>query len=174
MHDAYHAVRALTDLLQVLARENASGRPNGDRFSRKGVALLGDARSGAVLPLMMLLVFGTSVIVANIPLKSQTTLAMPDEFRSRAVSVRIFIGATAVPAGIAVTGWLIATFGLGMTLVISGGAVVRRLPNPQHRVFLDADAAVTSRFYVEHYPAAFSGRDDKDSARSRGVMETHE
>ncbi|NVI97309.1 MFS transporter [Myxococcus sp. AM009] len=133
---------------------------------------------GVVLPSMMLLVFGMAVIAANIPLKSQTTLAMPDAFRSRAVSVRIFIGAIAAPAGIAVTGWLIATFGLEMTLVVSGGAVlalsfaVFLIPN--YRVFFDADAAVTSRFYVEHYPAAFSGRGDEDSARNRGVMETHE
>ncbi|QDE89545.1 hypothetical protein BHS06_11555 [Myxococcus xanthus] len=133
---------------------------------------------GVLFPSTMLLLFGTAVIAANIPLKTQTTLAMPDAFRSRATSVRIFIGAIAAPAGIAVTGWLISTFGLETTLLVSGGSVlalsfaVFLIPN--YRVFFDADADVTSRFYVEHYPEAFSRGGGEGPAQIGKVLEVPE
>lgn len=115
---------------------------------------------GVVLPLLALLIFGASVIVVNVSLRSQTAIAMPDELRSRAISVRTFIAAIASPAGIAATGYLIEGFGLKATLVVSGGAVLALSFGlfliPNYRLFFDANAAEASRFYKEHYPGAFA------------------
>lgn len=113
-----------------------------------------------VLPLLALLIFGIAVIVANVSLRSQTTIAMPDELRSRALSVRAFITAIGAPAGIAVTGYLIEGFGLTATLSVSGGAVLALsfllFLIPGYRAFFDASAADAARFYERNYPAAFA------------------
>lgn len=118
--------------------------------------------SGTVLPSIALLVFGVCVILSNVPLKAQTTVAMPDEFRSRAVAVRTFIAAIAVPIGVAVTGVLIERLGLRTTLLVSGGAVLALsfalFWIPRYREFFDASAKDAARFYKENYATAFSPR----------------
>ncbi|MCE9575977.1 MAG: MFS transporter [Deltaproteobacteria bacterium] len=128
---------------------------------------------GVVLPVLALLTFGVCVIVANIPLRSQTTIAMPDELRSRATSVRTFIGAIAAPAGIAMTGWLVTNLGLEATLVVSGGAVFALSFGlfliPSYRAFFDASAADASRFYKQYYPQAFASSEASPSAPRDGA-----
>jgi MFS transporter, DHA3 family, macrolide efflux protein len=127
---------------------------------------------GVVLPLIALLLFGVCVIVANVSLRSQSTIAMPGELRSRASTVRMFITAIGAPAGVAVTGYLIERFGLIATLAVSGGAVVALSFGlfliPDYRAFFDASPADVAGFYTRHYPAAFAAgpvvRDDGAAA----------
>jgi MFS transporter, DHA3 family, macrolide efflux protein len=116
--------------------------------------------SGVVAPAVVMLTFGVGVVIANIPLRTQTAIAMPDEYRSRAGSVRRFIAAIAAPAGIAVTGLLIEGLGLRTTLLLSGATVLALSFGlfliPNYRTFFDASTEVTSQFYKKHYPGAFT------------------
>jgi MFS family permease len=123
-----------------------------------GVAVLPGIPNPA-LPIIMMFCIGIGTMLANIPLHTQMTLAMPDEFRARSSSVTTFICLVASPLGMAFAGALISAIGLNLTMLICGGSLVLTSPLlfliPKFSVFCRLPPEEASRFYTENYPQAF-------------------
>lgn len=123
------------------------------------ITIIPQSSGGIILPNLMMLCYGMGIVFANVPLKSQPAIAMPDAFRARAGSVRSFVGSAVIPAGIALSGYLIETIGVRASLTISGILVALLAFGlyliPNYRRFFDASPEETSNFYKTHYPKAF-------------------
>ncbi|MFA6584733.1 MAG: MFS transporter [Elusimicrobiaceae bacterium] len=111
------------------------------------------------MPVCMMFFFGAGVMIMNIPVSTQMTLAMPDEYRARTGSVTGFMYQMAAPLGIAGAGVLIPGIGLNWTLLICGGALVVLGPAllliPRFSELMRLSPEKTGSFYTENFPHAF-------------------
>ena len=130
----------------------------GVMISGLGVAILPWIPNPA-LPLCMMFTIGFGVMLANIPLNTQMTLAMPDEYRARTGSVTGFLSQLALPLGTAFAGAMITGVGLNFTMLICGVALIILSPAlfliPKFSELLRASPEQAGNYYLEHYPEAF-------------------
>ncbi|MBF0297517.1 MAG: MFS transporter [Oligoflexia bacterium] len=112
-----------------------------------------------LLPLLMMFFIGMGAMITNVPIITKSTMALPDQYRSRVGSCASFLYQMANPIGVAFSGYLISTFSLNTTLLVSGGLVIilspliYRIPDFKKFMRLPDDSVAT--FYIKNYPEAF-------------------
>jgi len=115
-----------------------------------------------VLPLVAMFCVGVGLMMANLPLCSQSAIAMPDEYRSRTESVLEFISQVANPLGMAVAGGLISGIGIEMTLFATGILLILLSPLlyliPRFAEFYRLPPKEAGTFFRDSYPEAFAAR----------------
>lgn len=111
------------------------------------------------LPLSMMFFMGVGLMLANIPLSTQTALAIPDEYRARIGSLTGFLCQLMNPIGLAFAGVMITGVGLSYTMLISGLLIIVLSPLmfliPNYSEFFRLSPNKAAKFYIERYPEAF-------------------
>lgn len=111
------------------------------------------------LPLVMMLLVGVGLSLADVPLMTGIALALPDHYRSRVTTVLYFIGKIAAPLGVALTGPMISGIGLIPTLITMGAAILVVSPAflliPLFSPFFRSSPEETRTFLARHYEQAF-------------------
>ncbi|MEI7482156.1 MAG: MFS transporter [Elusimicrobiota bacterium] len=142
-------------------------RFHGDQLVMAGIAVMGAGLltlgSGAPPAAKCLLMFaiGAGLVIINIPLMTQNTLAVPDQYRSRVLSLVMFFNQMFVPAGVILAGSAISFAGLSATLVAGGGLILLSAPAvlliPGFPEFLRLKHSDAEGYFAKTYPAAFEG-----------------
>ncbi|HBB67969.1 MAG: hypothetical protein A2X28_00185 [Elusimicrobia bacterium GWA2_56_46] len=136
-----------------------------DKIVVIGLCLVGIGIGGmgwvptAALPLVMMLIIGFGVSIAQVPMSTSMALAVPDDFRSRITTIRQFLGMIAAPLGVALAGPMISRFGLIPTLAAIGVAMFVLSPAlfavPLFSEFFKSTPDETRTFLSRHYKGAF-------------------
>ena len=115
--------------------------------------------SNPYLPILMMFIAGNAFVWINIPINTQSTLAMPDEYRSRIDSLSGSIVQIMNPLGIAIAAPLIAHVGASTTINIIGVCIAIVAPLllliPKFSEFYRSNPEKASSFFKLHYPHAF-------------------
>jgi MFS family permease len=102
---------------------------------------------------------GAGLVIINVPLMSQNNLAIPDQYRSRALSMVMFFNQAFAPAGVLAAGGIIASAGLGFTLAAGGGLVLLAIPAmrlaPEFTKFFRLSAKEAENYFAKTHPHAF-------------------
>jgi len=117
---------------------------------------------GMLLPLLVMMFFGVGNAFTNIPATAQPLIAMPDRFRARTSSVSTFLCMVINPLGIAVSGIIIARYGVEATISICGILIILFAPLlyliPNFSRFYRLEPKQAETFFTENYPEAFKAR----------------
>lgn len=111
------------------------------------------------LPLTVLFWIGLGSTWANIPLGTQVSLSVPNNYLSRIGSIMNFLCTGISPLGVAGAGILISHLGLTQSLVLMGGGLILLTPLilliPNIKDFLSANPKDAKEFFSKKYPKAF-------------------
>ena len=115
--------------------------------------------SNPYLPILVMFIAGIAIVCMNVPIFTQSALAMPDEYRSRTGSIRNSVVQLMNPLGLALAGPVVAYIGAGATMKLMGIIVVLIAPFlfliPKFSEFYRSNPEQTSRFFKLNYPKAF-------------------
>ena len=111
------------------------------------------------LPILMMFIAGVALVCINIPIFTQSALAMPDEYRSRTSSVKSSIVQIMNPLGLVIAGPLVAYVGADYTINIIGICIIIVAPFllliPKFSEFYRSNPEKASTFFKLNYPKAF-------------------
>ena len=137
-----------------------------DRVIFVGIGLIGVGMAGlfqvsgtySVIGIMLML--GMAMMLVNVPLNVKLMAATPDNYRSRVSSVSAFMSQAAVPIGTALSGIIIAGYGMRFMMIMAGVGVILSAPLlfliPQFSAFFRAPDQDIHEYFLKKHPEAFS------------------